>query len=224
MDHQAINHLLQEKMGVTIQDLRLLEDALTHDSCGDVGRPFERLEFLGDACLEMVVADLLFAGTELSEGKMSPFRHSLTCKESLASILRSWKIEEHIRLGDSMDSTRLPDTIYADVLESLLGAVYRDQGFPALHSAVSRLFKDRIEEEKGRSTFANPKTRLQEWAMARRLELPKYSIIKRKGPSHLPEYELEVEVDGKGFRATAGSIKVAESEAAKRALGELESS
>ena len=223
MDHQAINQILQQKLGVTVEDTHLLEEALTHDSCGEIGRPFERLEFLGDACLEMVVADLLFLGTELSEGKMSPFRHSLTRKESLADILRSWKIESHIQVGGSMDPNNLPDTLYADVLESLLGAIYRDRGFGALYQAVSSLFVDRIEHEKGKSTFANPKTRLQEWAMARKLPLPKYTVLSKEGPSHKPEYHLVVEVGDQEFQSKAGSIKVAETEAAERALEELES-
>jgi len=222
MDHQAINHILEERIGVTIQDARLLEQALTHDSCGEVGRPFERLEFLGDACLEMVVADLLYTKTALSEGQMSPFRNSLTRKESLAEILRSWKIEKHLRMGDSMDLGNLPDTVYADVLESLLGAVYRDGGFESLQVAVTKLFAGRIEEQKHQSTFANPKTRLQEWAMARKLPLPKYTILSSKGPSHQPEYHLEVRVNDRTFEARARSIRVAESEAALQALKSLE--
>lgn len=222
MDHQAINQLLQEKMGVTVADPGILQDALTHDSTGEAGRPFERLEFLGDACLEMVVADLLFSRTDLDEGRMSPFRHSLTSKESLADIIRDWGIETFLQLGASMDTKNLPDTVYADVFESLLGAIYRDRGYADLHKAVSKVFIERIDSEKGNSTFANPKTRLQEWTMARKLPLPKYTILSKKGPSHQPEYLLEVIVDGEGYRATSGSIKAAEFAAAEAALKAIE--
>ena len=221
-DLQDFNQLYKQKTDVAFCDVQKARQALTHDSIGPSGAEFERMEFLGDGCLEMVMAYLLVTHTDFPEGKMSQLRSRLTSKESLAQRIRTWNIEPWIVVGKAMDLQNLPDTIYADIFESLLGALFLDQGLGAVQKAVECIFlKDILEARDSGLNFASPKTQLQEWTMSRQDPLPLYRIVNRQGPPHAPIYEIEVAVGGQRFIAKAGSVKQAEFMAAQAALQEL---
>lgn len=212
--------LFARKTGRSFLDRTLLEKALTHDSCGEAGRDFERMEFLGDSCLDLFIATHLVKDTGLSEGEMSELRAALTRKETLAEVLRSWGVEGHFRMGRSMDRSRLPDSIYADILESLIGALYLDQGYAAAEAMLESLFR-RLLDEKIRSgaDFSSDKNRLQELCMGRGEALPAYRQVGRSGPGHKPTFTVEVSLaDGRVFRGIGSSRKAAELDAAAAAI------
>jgi ribonuclease-3 len=180
------------------------------------------MEFLGDACLEMVIASYLVEFTEFPEGKMSQFRSNLTRKESLAAILKSWKVESYFHVGRGMKIEKLPDSVYADYLESLFGALYLDRGFEVVKRCITHIFKPIIEEQKDNpNLFSNAKSKLQELAMAQKAELPTYTIKSRSGKDHNPTYTIEVKVLNKSFCASGPSIKIAEVKAAENAFSQL---
>ena len=218
IDLEAFNHRFQLCCAATFRDPLIVTQALTHDSYGPEGKAFERLEFLGDGCLEMVIAETLYLETDLAEGQMSPFRSSLTRTESLASILREWEMEAFFRLGPGMNVEALPDSVYADFFESLLGAYHLDRGFEALRELVRGIFLKEIQRRKGQSSFANPKTQLQEWTMAKGLDLPKYKVVSQKGPDHQPVFTVEVIVGEERYDCKGSSVKGAEMAAAQAAL------
>lgn len=223
MSVEKFSRLFKEKTGASFKDLSLLKKALTHDSCGDIGKDFERMEFLGDACLELTVAELLFRNSDFSEGRMSQMRSSLTRKESLAEILRSWNAEKHFILGKGMDRDCLADTIYADYLESFFGALFLDQGHEAVRKCIINVFQPLVDEVlQYKDSLNNPKSRLQEYVMARGKNLPKYIVVEKTGSAHQPTYIIHVHVlDGLHFEGKASSIKGAEQAAAKKALESL---
>ncbi|MBF0198306.1 MAG: hypothetical protein HQL32_11375 [Planctomycetes bacterium] len=219
---ERVNHILKEKSGQSFKDLHLLEQAITHDSMGRPGHEFERMEFLGDACVEQVIASLLVRNTNFPEGTMSQLRSRLTSKGSLASILKSWSIEEYVKVGRGMDAANLPDTVYADYFESIFGALSLDQGFEVCRLGLEKIFIPLIEEEvQNGCDFSNHKSRLQELAMKKKNELPKYTILSRSGPEHAPQFLIEVTVFGKKFQARGPSIKKTELNAANEALKAL---
>lgn len=224
-DLQKLNSIFKANTGVAFENFSLLQQALTHDSVGEAGLAFERMEFLGDACLEMVIASYLVQCTDFPEGKMSQFRSNLTRKESLAAILKSWKIESFFLVGRGMKINQLPDTVYADYLESLFGALYLDRGFETVKDCITHIFKPIIEEQKNNpNLFSNAKSKLQELAMAQKADLPKYNIKSKSGKDHNPTYTIEVQVLNKSFCAVGPSIKIAEVRAAETALSQLKPS
>lgn len=219
---QAFNDRFKAHTGQTFKSKKFVEDALTHDSLGDLGKAFERLEFLGDGCVEMIIAELLVSRTHFSEGQMSQLRSSLTSKGSLARRFRQWKINPWIKLGKALDEKNLPDTVCADFFESLIGALYLDRGFDAMKKAIDTIFKEDIDKALcSDGNFANSKTKLQEWTMQRKLDLPKYQVEQRTGPAHQPLYRVSVEVAQEKFFTVASSIKRAEFKVAECALEHL---
>ena len=170
---EDFNHIFKQQTGQSFKDWELLEKSLTHDSVGEQGHEFERMEFLGDACLEMIIASYLVKNTTFSEGQMSQFRSNLTRKKSLASILRRWNIEPYFTIGRGMKVDQLPDSVYADYLESLFGAIYLEQGFEVVKACVTHIFSPIIEEQKNNpQLFSNSKSKLQELAMSKKAALP----------------------------------------------------
>jgi ribonuclease-3 len=218
----SFNSLYLEKTSQSFSNTDLAIEALTHDSMGEQGKAFERMEFLGDACLEMCIAQLLVENTSFNEGQMSQLRSRLTSRLNLSSICKSWNIEPWIRIGKAMDIRQLPNTVYADFFESLLGALYLDRGLDAVQGVCRTLFLDAIlEAKKGNGNFANPKTQLQNWTMAQKLPLPEYSTISKKGPAHAPIYKVQVHVAERQFKATSSNVKEAEFIVASKALEAL---
>ncbi|MCP1675902.1 ribonuclease-3 [Natronocella acetinitrilica] len=202
----------------------LLDEALTHRSVSEHNN--ERLEFLGDAILNFVIAAALFQqrGTD-SEGSLSRLRASLVNRETLAAIARDLQLGEHLQLGggELKSGGRRRDSILSDALESLLGAVYLDSGFSACEALILRLFEARLASLPSASELKDPKTRLQEYLQSRRRPLPSYTVLDVSGKAHDQRFRVVCRIDGLSFEAMgeAASRRRAEQEAARRMLDKL---
>src|SRR5215475_5081026 len=189
----------EKRIGYRFSNPALLEQALTHISALTGARnragSYQRLEFLGDHVLGLVVSDMLFrAFAKADEGEMSRRLADLVRKEACADVGRAIDLGAAIRLGASEANAggRNRIAILADVCEALIGAVFVDGGYPAAAALIERLWSERMR------TPARPlrdsKTVLQEWTQARGLPTPAYREVERKGPDHDPEFRVTVEL------------------------------
>lgn len=195
---------------------QLLIQAVTHPSLS--GQPsYQRLEFLGDRVLGLVVAEqLLSRFPSENEGTIARRFVKLVRRETLAGIARAIHIPSHIRLEPAarQAGVHMQDGVCADVMEALLGALYLDADLKAVNVFISAQWESLMASEVG--SRRDPKTLLQEWAQGRGLPLPLYTVIGRDGPDHAPEFEVEVQVSGcPAISAKAGSKKLAEKAAAQ---------
>jgi ribonuclease-3 len=211
-------------MGYEFKDRELLEAALTHRSAGSKNN--ERLEFLGDAILGSVIAGQLFRGfPDAPEGDLSRLRANLVRKESLAEVARSLGLGDFLRLGSgelkSGGSRR--DSILADAVESIVGAIYLDGGMEPCHKFIVSMFEDRMSTLSNTIELKDPKTRLQEYMQANRMDLPSYEIVDVAGRDHAQIFSVECRAEGVN-RVTQGkgsSRRRAEQDAAESMLKEL---
>lgn len=199
----------------------LFVQALTHGSTG-VTPDYQRLEFLGDRVLGMVIAELLYTRfPKAAEGQMSAFLNRLVSRESCAEIARACKLGPLIRLGKQArdDGGAGSTNILGDVVEALIGALYIDGGLSVARAFVERHWADRI----GAISEAprHPKSELQEWAAARNRKTPVYTLLRKSGPDHDLRFTVQVEIKGLGIaEATGTSKQEAETLAAKQFLAE----
>lgn len=203
------------KAGFSVGDEKLWLAALTHGSTGEK-RDYQRLEFLGDRVLGLVIADWLFAQSEAPEGRLSQRLNALVSREMCAIIARQTGLPAHIRISKQAheDGGRDSDNILGDVIEALLGAQYLDNGFERSQALIHKLWKQALESDAGHSK--HPKSALQEWAAGNQRRPPEYSLIGRSGPDHAARFTVQVEVRGVGaVEATASSKQEAEKRAAK---------
>ena len=212
-------------IGYRFAQPELLIRALTHASIASVTRPDnQRLEFLGDRVLGLVMADaLLAADPAASEGQLAPRYNALVRKEACADVARACGLGEVLKLGRSemVSGGRRKDALLGDAIEALIAAVYQDGGFDAARALILRLWGDRIGQVK--SDARDPKTSLQEWAQARGQQPPVYTETARSGPDHAPQFTVEVRLDsGECEAATAGSKRMAEMAAARALLARVE--
>jgi ribonuclease III len=206
----------------------LLEQALTHRSWafenGAVD-PNERLEFLGDAVLALVVTDEIFhAHPSDQEGRLAKIRSAAVKTGSLASVARELGLGRFVKLGrgEAQSGGADKDSILADTLEAVLGAVYLDRGFATAYDLVQRLFADRLDELAGRGAALDHKTALQELSAARFASLPRYEVTDT-GPDHEKTFHAEVVVDGQVVgRGEGRNKKEAEQRAAREAYETLD--
>lgn len=215
---------LQARLGHEFSDTRLLERALTHRSVG--ARNYERLEFLGDAVLGMVIAEKLFLldkGHE--EGDLSRLRASLVNKDTLAEVAGQLDLGEVLQLGggELKSGGFRRASILADVLESVIAAIYLDGGYSAAREFILKIFAERLANLPDPESLKDPKTRLQEVLQARQLALPEYSVIETSGPPHKRHFRVRcsVPVLEMDFEAEGASRRAAEQAAADAALKEL---
>ncbi len=199
----------------------LCETALTHRSAG--ARHNERLEFLGDAVLNCVVAQMLFdAHPEADEGALSRRRASLVSGDSLAGIAAALGLGEHLRLGSGelKSGGFRRASILADTLEALIGAVFLDSGFASAAAVVQRLLAERMTGLPSASELKDPKTRLQEVLQGRALALPVYTVTATSGDAHDQSFSVSCEVAALGLATTGEgpSRRRAEQLAAERLL------
>jgi ribonuclease-3 len=210
-------NVLQFSLDYTFQDLELLERALTHSSAG-VDVNYERLEFLGDRVLGLVVAEMLLNSFPAEdEGDIGRRFAELVRAETLTQIGRGAGVAAALTHagGDANDS------IVADATEAVIAALYLDGGLPAAARFIERHWSPLIKVSEAPPRDA--KTALQEWSQARGLGLPNYRDIAREGPDHEPLFTVEVMVAGsQSVRAQGGSKRVAEQEAAALLFAELE--
>lgn len=208
---------LEARIGHSFEDVTLIAAALTHVSAasGTKRTTYQRLEFLGDRVLGLVVSEMLYgAFPNASEGELSRRLADLVRKESCADVALEWGVQAHIRLGDSEKATGATKTaILGDVCESIIGAVFLDGGYSEARSVVSRAFEPRMLSP--RRPLRDAKTALQEWAQARGLPTPLYREASRRGPDHAPEFTISVEIPGFPLaEAQGGSKRLAEQAAA----------
>ncbi|MGD9763157.1 MAG: ribonuclease III [Candidatus Binatia bacterium] len=218
---------LEERLGHIFADRALLERSLTHPSALPPGavRAGEQLEFLGDAVLNLVVADLLLHHfPELAEGELSKRRATLVRTVTLATKARELGLDGALRLGRGEDRSggRSKASILAHAYEAVLGAVFRDAGFAAAHRVVERHFADDIARG-GVAGAPDWKTILQERTQAAGGTVPQYRVAEESGPAHARRFTVEVWIEG-AHRATGhgSSKRSAEQEAARAALDALE--
>lgn len=218
-------HEIESKLGIKFKDLAWLERALTHRSVHPSGErvDYERLEFLGDAVLDLAVAHLLLDGhTEAKEGELSKMRAALVNTASLADIARALDLGKFIRLsrGELANGGADRPSILADVLEAMIGAIYREQGYDTALGVITQLFGKMISNV----TPRDPKTELQEELHARGLEAPFYKLEFVEGPEHAPTFVSVVEIAGKtGGRGRGSTKKASQQEAAAQALNRITS-
>ncbi|MFP4570386.1 ribonuclease III, partial [Rhodosalinus sp.] len=199
----------------------LLVQAVTHGSFASPGREDnQRLEFLGDRVLGLVMAEaLLAADPQATEGQLAPRFNALVRKETCAEVARAAGLGEVLRLGRSemISGGRRKLALLGDAMEAVIAAVYLDAGHDAARDLVLRLWGDRIGRVDADARDA--KTALQEWAQARAMPPPAYVEVAREGPDHAPRFTIEARLaDGSTARAEAGSKRQAEQAAAKALL------
>ena len=215
------NKKLFADISYRFDDLGLLKDALTHtNNSKKKNLKFQRLEFLGDRILGLVIADILFHkfATE-SEGDLTRRMHTLVNEETLAKIAKEINIGEHIILSYNEEKAggRNKNTILADTLEAIIAAIYRDKGHTFVFEFVSQHWDKYLSEEK--TPPIDPKTKLQEWCQSKGFNLPLYNQVEKSGPDHSPEFIIKVvinaefEIEGLGL-----TKKQAERKAASNAL------
>jgi ribonuclease-3 len=201
-----------------------LAQALTHRSAG--GRHNERLEFLGDAVLGLVIAETLYDRLpEAPEGDLTRLRAALVNRESLAQLARAAGLEGSLTLGEGERKTggQRRESILADALEALIGASFQVAGFEATREFVLRLYDERLSELPSAESLKDPKTRLQEWLQGRGEALPDYRVLEVSGPDHCREFRVEVCLPGLGWgcQGDGPSRRRAEQAAALKALEKL---
>lgn len=200
----------------------LLVEALTHPSLG--GRHNQRLEFLGDRVLGLVIAEaLLGADPHASEGDLAPRLNALVRKETCAEVAEAVDLGAAVRLGRSemLSGGRRKAAVLGDAIEAVIAAVYHDAGIDAARALVLRLWGVRIDA--ARLQVRDAKTALQEWAQARGQPPPVYADLARDGPDHAPRFSVEAQLeDGRSARGQAASKRAAQQRAAEALLALLE--
>ncbi len=210
---------IQKKVAdYTFNKVSLLEEALTHPSLS--GRHnYQRLEFLGDRVLGLVVSDwLLDLYPDDDEGQLNQRFSSLVRRETLAEIARNLKIVNMILLapGAEQEGTRDKGAIQCDVCEAVIGAIYLDGGFDAANAFIRAHWKGIVQKDV--NAFKDAKTLLQEWCQARNLPLPRYNVVSRTGPDHNPIFIMQAEVEGVDQASAEGTAKRFAEQAAAAAL------
>jgi ribonuclease III len=189
---------LEARIGHSFSARNLLVCALTHVSAAAGARreSYQRLEFLGDRVLGLVVADMLYeAFPDAEEGELSRRLADLVRKESCAEVALEWGAQAFVRAGESeKNASALNSAILGDICESIIGAVFLDAGYPAAKAVVAGAFEPRMRAP--RRALRDAKTALQEWAQARGLPPPVYVETARSGPDHAPEFTVSIELPG----------------------------
>ena len=214
---------LEDRISYRFADLALLDSALSHISAlkgvRNRGGSYQRLEFLGDHVLGLVISDMLFrAFPRADEGELSRRLADLVRKETCAEIARAIDLGAAVRLGASEANAgaRNRPAILADVCEALIGAVYLDGGFVAAEALIARLWQARMKTKA--EPLRDPKTVLQEWAQGRGLPTPAYREIARSGPVHDPQFRVAVQLPHLAPAEGSGRSKRAAEQAAAAAM------
>jgi len=186
---------LQQRLQYRFADRRLIERAVTHRSFG--AQHNERLEFLGDAVLELAISTLLFTRMQqVPEGELSRVRALLVRQDSLHRIALRLQLPQVLRMGEgeARSGGRERPSILADAVEALIGAVFLDGGYDGARALVERLFEGVQLDAHLRESAKDAKTALQEWLQGRRMQLPRYAVARVDGQAHHQVFEVECEV------------------------------
>ncbi len=215
---------LEARLDYRFVDATLLEEAVTHVSAGTAaggrGLSYQRLEFLGDRVLGLVVSTMLFeAFPAAPEGELSKRLADLVRKETCAAIAREWQLGDHLRLGEGekRSGAKKRDPILGDACEAVIGAVFRDGGLAAVERLIRANWTNRMHAPI--TVPRDAKTLLQEIVQAQGLPVPAYRDVGRIGPDHAPDFEVGVLVEGQGEVCGRGpSKRLAERAAAENWL------
>jgi ribonuclease-3 len=215
---------LEDRLGYRFSDPALLNRALTHSSMsGPLREDNQRLEFLGDRVLGLVMAEaLLTRDPDAAEGQLAPRFNALVRKETCAEVARAAGLGDALKLGRSerLSGGRRKMALLGDAMEAVIAAVYVDGGISPAREMILRLWASRIEDVD--ADARDPKTALQEWAQARGQQPPSYVETGREGPDHAPVFTIEARLaDGGTARARASSKRQAEQAAAKSLLDRI---
>ncbi|MBI2324281.1 MAG: ribonuclease III [Chloroflexi bacterium] len=217
-----------EIAGYRFKDSRLLETALTHGSyvhehpVEDVA-DFERLEFLGDAVVDLVVGEELFQRSPAAtEGELTALRARVVSGESLASVAQRLRLPERARLGAGEEASggRMRVGLASSLFESVIGAIYVEAGFEVTRDVILRAMHDELEAT-DTAPRKSAKSVLQERAQAEKLPLPAYRVVEERGPEHSRDFVIEVEAAGRIARGEGRSKREAEEAAASKLLEEV---
>ncbi len=213
-----------KRLGHEFTRPELLHRALTHSSLSSETRADnQRLEFLGDRVLGLVIAEALLAHDKAAtEGQLAPRLNTLVRKETCAEVAESIDLGEALMLGRSemMSGGRRKTALLGDAMEAVIAAVYLDAGFETAQNVVLTLWASRIA--RAEETAADPKSDLQEWAQARGMPTPEYRDLDRSGPDHAPVFTVEARLqNGKSATASAPNKRVAQKAAATALLKEI---
>lgn len=215
---------LEERIGYSFGDEKLLKQALTHSSFTNEQRinrteDYERLEFLGDAVLEMVSSQFLFhTYPKLSEGELTKLRASLVCEPALAFCARDLELGKYIRLGkgEELSGGRERESITSDVMEAVIGAIFLDGGIEKAEEFILRFILSDIE---GKQLFYDSKSNLQELMQGTLKKEFHYELLEESGPEHSKCFVVEVTMEGTSLgRGLGRTKKAAEQQAAYEAL------
>jgi len=224
VDEQLLNQA-EDLLGHTFTDRDLLERALTHASLADARlQSNERLEFLGDAVLGMIVCEELFDRFEdLLEGELTKIKSSVVSRHVCAKVAREIGLDELVQLGKGLSSRdSLPSSVAAAVYESVIGALYLDAGLEAARAFILKGMNTRIEQAADSGHQSNFKSVLQQTAQQELGATPQYIVLDEQGPDHAKCFEVAVSIGARRFPSTWGpSKKLAEQSAALEALLEL---
>lgn len=214
---------LEKRLQLSFADTSLLLTALTHRSVG--ADNYERLEFLGDGILNAVISHALFQRRpQATEGDLSRLRASLVRESTLAALGRELQLQDYILVGAGEAGSHRRESVLADVVESITGALYLDAGFAATESFLLRLFAQRLVDLPDAESLKDAKTRLQEYLQARERPLPEYTVENTRGPAHKRSFEVTCRLQDAELIATAqgSSRRRAEQAAAARLLEQLQ--
>ena len=216
---------LRKRLGYAFRNPDLLRGALTHRSFGVSNN--ERLEFVGDAVLNCVVAASLYQRfPALAEGDLSRARAALVNQDMLARVARGAGLGNEIRLGEGEHKTggAARPSILADALEAVFGAVFIDGGYDAARAVIQACYGDVLARADPASLGKDPKTRLQEYLQARRMSVPEYVVVSTTGEAHAQVFDVECRIAPMKIVATGrgGSRRAAEQAAAEAALARIE--
>jgi ribonuclease III len=217
---KAATAAIEARIGHKFADPSLLTTAITHVSAlkpqRKRGDSYQRLEFLGDHVLGLIVSDMLYRSfPEADEGELSKRLADLVRKESCAEVAKALGLTDDIKLGavGAGASARLRKSVLGDICEAVIGAVYLDGGYAAAASFIERNWTERMK--KPRQPLRDPKTVLQEWAQGKGLPTPVYREVERTGPHHDPQFRVAVELPGlAAAEGVGGSKRAAEKVAA----------
>ena len=216
---------LHKSLAYTFDNDALLQRALTHRSAP--GPNYERLEFLGDAVLQLVISELVFEKTkDASEGQLSRLRATLVKDTTLAELAQALGIGEHLILGSGEKKAggHRRSSILADALEAIFGAVYLDSGLAGAREIIHTAYGDRLHELPAAADLRDPKSRLQEFLQGRKMALPDYTMQKVSGKAHKQSFDVACsipELDAVAF-GTGSTRRDAEQEAAMAMLEKID--
>ena len=220
----------QKNLGISFRQESLLEQAFAHLSYlnenPDFARPSnERLEFLGDAILNFIVAEKLYEEfPKIPEGELTEIRASLVCRDTLAELASSLKLGDCLLLGrgEEANGGRMKASNLANAMEALIGALYLDQGLARARRFILRQLKPELKKIKAGKKTPNYKALVQEFIQGQRRPTPVYRLVEATGPDHSKQFTAEILVEGEALgRGTGKSKKTAESQAARVAWEKL---